>query len=260
MSEKDDAIVEAAIRAADLGAARLLNVPAGDGAFCARLAQLGFDVVSADLFPENCTAAPGEAVFADMNERLPFEDDGFDAILSQEGVEHLENLAGFLRECRRVLKDGGHVWITLPNHMDLSARLSLLLAGQQSYKGGLPNEQSTLWGTDGERMYHGHAFTVPWFQLRYLLRLSQFDDIELSARGMSRSSRVLYYPFRPILGLMLKRGLARRQAKDRGKGRATDDELLKTLHRDGVSKALLCGKGLLVHARLREGSFAPKSS
>ncbi len=255
MSERDDAIVEAAIRSADLGTARILNVPAGDGTFCARLAGHGVDVVSADLFPEKCTAAPREAVFADMNERLPFEDNHFDAILSQEGVEHLENLAQFLRECRRVLKDGGHLWITLPNHMDLSARFALLLSGQMSYKGGLPNEQSTLWGTDGERMYHGHAFTLPWFQLRYLLRLNQFDDITLGARGLSRSSRVLYYPFRPVIGWMLRRGLKRRQERDRKKGRATDDALLAALHREGVSKALLCGKGLLVHARLREGSF-----
>jgi len=258
MSERDDAIVEAAIRAAGLGSARLLNVPAGDGTFCARLAARGFDVASADLFPEKCTAAPGEPVFADMNEHLPFDDDSFDAVLSQEGVEHLENVAQFVRECRRVLKPGGHLWITLPNHMDLSARFAMLLSGQASYKGGLPNEQSTLWGSDGERMYHGHAFSLPWFQLRYLLRLSQFDDIELGARGLSRSSRVLYYPLRPIVGLMLRRGLRRRQAKDGEYGRAADDELVEALFRDGVSKALLCGKGLLVHARLREGSFTPR--
>ena len=86
-----------------------------------------------------------------MNERLPFDDDSFDAIVSQEGVEHLENLPGFFRECRRILVDGGHLWITTPNFMDISSRLAFLLSGQKSYRAGLPNEQSTMWGRDGER-------------------------------------------------------------------------------------------------------------
>jgi len=187
-----------------------------------------------------------------MNERLPFEDGAFDAIVSQEGVEHLENLAGFLRESRRVLKQGGHIWITTPNFMDISSRMAFLLSGQKSYRAGLPNEQSTVWGRDGERVYHGHAFSLPYFQLRYLLRVNHFDQIELFARGWSTSSRMLYPFFRPLVGLVLGRGLRGRQARDRRKGKAAiDDDLRRALYRDGVSKQLLCGKGILVHASRR---------
>jgi SAM-dependent methyltransferase len=234
----------------------VLDLPAGDGHFGARLAAAGHEVVSADLFPEHCTAAPGAPVRADMNAPLPFPDDSFDAVVCQEGVEHLENVAGFLGEVRRVLRHGGHLWLTLPNHMDLSARVAFLFSGRFSARGELPNEQSTLWGTDGERAYHGHAFTLPWFQLRYLLRLSRFDDIRLAARGSSATSRILWPLLRVPIGVSLRRGLKRRQRKLRARGRrAFDDAMLQTLWRDGVSRALLCGKGLLVHARLREGSL-----
>jgi len=250
----DDQLIEA-IRAAVPAGARLLNLPAGNGALSAQLRARGYEVVSADLFPEVCTESGDEPVEADMNETLPFEDDAFDGVLSQEGVEHLENLAGFFRESRRILKDGGHIWITTPNFMDLSSRLSFLLSGQKSYRAGLPNEQSTMWGRDGERVYHGHAFTLPYFQLRYLLRVNHFDQIALDARGWSTTSRVLYPLCRPFVGLYLGHGLKVRQKRDRAKGKATiDDALREALYRDGVSKALLCGKGILVHARHRAGS------
>ncbi|MHC5011156.1 MAG: class I SAM-dependent methyltransferase [Planctomycetota bacterium] len=256
MSEKDDHQLIAAVDTTARRATRLLNIPAGNGRISAALAERGFDVTSADLFPEECTRAPREAIAADMNGALPFEDDTFDGIVSQEGIEHLENLPGFFRECRRILKDGGHLWITTPNFMDMSSRLAFALSGQKSYRAGLPNEQSTVWRQDGERTYHGHAFTLPWFQIRYLLRINQFDDIELRARGWSRSSKVLRLFLRPFIGLVLASGLRRRQRRDRRNGKpAIDDDLRRRLYREGVSKVLLCAKGLAIHARLREGSF-----
>jgi len=255
VSQQDDQRLLATIAETAPAGSRLLNLPAGEGLLSRQLREHGHDVVSADLFPEGCTQSGDKCVEADMNERLPFDDDSFDGVLCQEGVEHLENLAGFFRECRRILKAGGHFWITTPNFMDISSRLSFLLSGQKSYRAGLPNERSTIWGRDGERVYHGHAFSLPYFQLRYLLRVNHFDDIELSARGWSTSSRMLYPFFRPIIGLALGHGLKTRQARDRRKGAATiDDALRETLYKDGVSKALLCGKGILVHARHRDGS------
>ena len=250
----DDQLIEAIRDSAPAGA-RLLNLPAGDGALSARLKSHDYDVVSADLFPEVCTQSGDDPVVADMNEALPFEDDSFDGVLCQEGVEHLENLAGFFRECRRILKDGGHIWITTPNFMDISSRLSFLLSGQKSFRAGVPNEQSTMWGRDGDRVYHGHAFSLPYFQLRYLLRVNHFDDVAVDARGWSTTSCVFYPVMRPIIGLYLSHGLKTRQKRDRARGKATiDDELRKALYKDGVSRALLCGKGIFVHARLREGS------
>lgn len=258
MPPADDQLFEAVLARGDLAGGRLLNLPAGDGRLSARLQERGFEVVSADLFPEACGQDP-RCVRADMSAALPFEDDAFDALVCQEGVEHLENVGGFLRECARVLREGAHLWITTPNFMDISSRLAWLLTGQKSWRAGLPNERSTLWKVDGERMYHGHAFHLPWFQLRYLLRVRGFDEFAVEARGWSKSS-VLFYPFlRPLLGFLLARGLARRETRDRRKGKAhTDRALRAALHREGVSRSLLCGKGLVVHARLREAT-APQN-
>ncbi len=260
MSDAVDTLLVGAAREAGVVKARVLNVPAGDGMLSKRLDEAGHSAVSADLFPDGCANHDGCA-FADMNEPLPFEDAAFDVVMSQEGVEHLENVPLFFRECARVLKPGGHLWITTPNVMDLSSRLAWFLSGQKSFHGALPNEESTLWGTDGTRWYHGHAFTLPYFQMRYLLRLAQFDDIELSGFGKSLGSCLLYPGGRLMTRLLLWRSFRRRQRRDRRRGnRSISDDLVKALKRDARSTALLCHRTVVIHARHRPGSFAVESS
>lgn len=255
MSDAVDALLVNAARSAGLEGARVLNLPAGDGMLSKRLEEAGHTVVSADLFPEGCTNHDG-CVFADMNDPLPFESGVFDAVVSQEGVEHLENVAMFARESARVLKPGGHIWITTPNVMDMSSRMAWFASGQKSFHGALPNEESTVWGTDGERWYHGHAFTLPYFQLRYLMRLAQFDEIQLSGFGKSVGACVMYPLGRLLTRIGLWRSFRRRQKRDKRRGkRFTSDALAAQLKRDARSTALLCHRTIVVHGRHRPGSF-----
>ncbi len=86
--------------------ARLLDIPAGAGGESARLERMGFEVVSADLYPPSAGAPAPRWVRADCNAPLPFRTGAFDAVLSREGIEHFENQAGFVRECARVLRPG----------------------------------------------------------------------------------------------------------------------------------------------------------
>ncbi len=113
-------------------------------------------------------------------EAIPEPDASFDAVFMFKSLHHVPRnlIAPSLREIRRVLRPDGHIWITTPNFMDISSRLAWLFSGQKSWRGGLPNEQSTLWGADGDRVYHGHAFHLAWFQLRYLLRINHFDGFD----------------------------------------------------------------------------------
>jgi ubiquinone/menaquinone biosynthesis C-methylase UbiE len=53
-------------------------------------------------------------VRADAGERLPFEDESFDAVLSIDAMCHLPNRLGVLEEWRRVTKPGGRVLFTDP--------------------------------------------------------------------------------------------------------------------------------------------------
>ena len=66
----------------------------------------------------------------DLNQPLPYSDATFDAIVSLEVIEHLENPRHFVREIARILKVSGRCLITTPNQVSLSSKLCLLLRGQ----------------------------------------------------------------------------------------------------------------------------------
>ncbi|HTX60351.1 MAG TPA: class I SAM-dependent methyltransferase [Verrucomicrobiae bacterium] len=50
---------------------------------------------------------------------LPFEDASFDAVLSTQVIEHVEDPAAMLRECARVLRDGGTMVLSGPQYFEL---------------------------------------------------------------------------------------------------------------------------------------------
>ena len=52
--------------------------------------------------------------FADMNQRLPFDDETFDAVMCTDSMNHFRDRAGYLREWQRVLKTGQRVLFTDP--------------------------------------------------------------------------------------------------------------------------------------------------
>jgi SAM-dependent methyltransferase len=230
---------------------RILDLPTGNGVLAIPLAAAGFDVVACDLFPETLAASlerfrhrsvleafealsrtristrlaerlfpqgePGVAgglqpVPADMEERLPFSDGEFDAVLCIEGIEHVNNRHLLLSELRRVLRPDGFLILTTPNLLSVRARLAACLAGQRAFQSYL-DEYTDLWGRspDGRRVFHGHAFLVNYFQLRYSLYHCGLRIRRLLPSNWSPTS-VLLWPFLyPWVSLFTH--LAQRRAK-----------------------------------------------
>jgi SAM-dependent methyltransferase len=229
---------------------RLLDIPAGSGPVRAGAERLGYDAVALDLFP-----APGfRGVRADACAPLPFRSGAFDVVLSMEGIEHFEDQAGFLRECARVLRPGGRLILTTPNVLHLNARLAAFLTGQRLLGQGFINEESTVRARDGERIYHGHAFLIDAFRLRYLLGVVGLRLENLHATRFSPSS-IAMAPLVPLLWLAaaysLRSGRRRQQKRGRPAPSAAVEREIGALAR---SPALLFGKGLVVTARKDAGA------
>jgi SAM-dependent methyltransferase len=56
-----------------------------------------------------------DATTADVNERLPYEDDSFDLVHANQVIEHVRDLDTFVSEIRRVLRSGGRAVICTEN-------------------------------------------------------------------------------------------------------------------------------------------------
>jgi ubiquinone/menaquinone biosynthesis C-methylase UbiE len=94
---------------------RALDVGCGPGALTTALSELlGADNVAAvdpsEPFAQACAArVPGVTVEVAAAEALPFDDDAFDAALSQLVVNFMTAAAAGVREMRRVTRSGGTV-------------------------------------------------------------------------------------------------------------------------------------------------------
>ena len=144
---------------------KVLDLPCGEGAFSKRMFESGADVFSADYL--NIIKIP-HAQFSsvDMNERLPYADAMFDAVVCIDGIEHIEKPFDFIRECRRIIRKGGVLIISTPNLTALRSRWRYLLTGFHQ------GEKSPLDEAHYTPLHHLSLVSFP--ELRYRLHANGF--------------------------------------------------------------------------------------
>jgi len=150
---------EAALRAlAGLPSGRVLDAPCGEGTLARELARVGYQVWACDLDPMVFTATEGIRFDAvDLNGRLPYPDAYFDAVVSLEGIEHLELPAVCISEFARVLRPGGRLVLSTPNVNNIQSRLEYFLTGR--FSGFKTLTRRALELPDGHPHWH---ITVPY--------------------------------------------------------------------------------------------------
>ena len=117
--------------------ARVADVGAGRGAFSQLLAEhlhaRGLEprthVFPCDLIPASFEVEELACRQTGADGRLPFAEAEFDATVSMEVIEHVEDQFAFLRELVRVTKPGGLVVVTTPNTLHMVSRLRTLATG-----------------------------------------------------------------------------------------------------------------------------------
>ncbi len=161
---------------------------------------------------------------ADLEGVIKMPDASFDHVVCVEGIEHVVDRHHALREMRRVLKPGGRLLLTTPNLMSLRGRLAFALAGQRALNSYI-DEHTSVWGrsADGQRTYHGHAFLLTYFQIRYSLWHAGFRIRRLLPSNSSRTSLLLWPVGFPWIAVATwysqrpaKRKYARMEAERRG--------------------------------------------
>ena len=99
----------------------MLDVGCGEGRFAAELARAGAEVVGIDVAAEPLRRARERHPELDLRQvpaagAWPLKDASFDAVWAGEVIEHVADTAGWLSELRRVLRSGGLLLLSTPDH------------------------------------------------------------------------------------------------------------------------------------------------
>jgi SAM-dependent methyltransferase len=151
---------------------RALDIATGTGAFAQRVVDRfpGWSVEVND-FEKQAMVNGFKRHSVDLNSQFrdSFAPGGYDLVVALEILEHLENPWNFLREVRKLLRDGGVLLLSTPNVDSILDRLIYLRDGHPVYF--------------GERGYvnsGGHTTQVPDWLFRKIADASGYSHVELS--------------------------------------------------------------------------------
>jgi ubiquinone/menaquinone biosynthesis C-methylase UbiE len=154
---------------------QLLDIPAGTGILASKLKDSGFECSCCDINPEMFKAHNIEFKVADLNKSIPLETDSFDYITCVDGLEHLENSHNAIREFKRVLKNGGKLFIAIPNYLTIERRMKFLLTG--SFTKPVNQKMFKERFNSNTAMMHINFISYPI--LRFMLESNDFQIIKL---------------------------------------------------------------------------------
>ena len=103
----------------DLRDARILDVGCGIGTYVRRFRQYSDDVHGIEVEPERAAEASLELpnIVQAVGEALPYPDDHFDLVFSNEVIEHVDDDGATVAEMVRVTRPGGTIVAFAPNRL-----------------------------------------------------------------------------------------------------------------------------------------------
>jgi len=114
--------------------ARVLDIGCADGEFSREIVNVtrgkvyGIDI--SPKYAERASRNGINVVLGDVDRGLPFQDESFDLVISNQVIEHVYSTDNFIKECYRILKNGGTCIASTPNLASFHSIISLMLGYQ----------------------------------------------------------------------------------------------------------------------------------
>jgi SAM-dependent methyltransferase len=175
---------------------RILDIGAGAGNMAHHLAHYG-QVTGLDYVARPLAVAHARALDVCQGEGdgLPFANDTFDLVALLDTVEHIPDEFGVFAECRRVLKPGGKVIITVPAFMWLWSYNDEINAHQRRYTAPELRQKLEISGLRVTRLSYNNFFLFP---LIAGLRLLRPEKPELASPHLTQDEDVYQVEMEPI--------------------------------------------------------------
>jgi ubiquinone/menaquinone biosynthesis C-methylase UbiE len=157
---------------------RVLEVGCGTAALAAAAARRGCTVIASDVSMRWLVLARKqmEEIGRDVElvccaaEALPFQSETYDVVIAGDVVEHVADQRLFARECARVLRPGGMLFIATPNRYSLALEPHVRLWGV----GFLPRGVARGYVERVRKAPYDHVRLLSSFALRRLLEAEGF--------------------------------------------------------------------------------------
>lgn len=189
---------------AEADLAQVADIPCGGGAFLARLRAAGLDPIGIDIADLRADAH-GRFRAGDMNEPLPFADGELDALVSIDGIEHIERQFDFIRECARALHPEGRLILSTPNISSLRSRWRWFWTGFHD------KAKAPLDATHPTPLHHISMVDFP--KLAYMLERAGLQ-IEAVSTNRVKTVSWFYAPFAPLAEIAARLATRRVIARD----------------------------------------------
>lgn len=155
----------------------ILDAAAGGGELASQLAASGCRVTGLDI--QDQWQQPSIPFLKhDLDEKLPFDDASFDAVVFVEAIGYLENPSFTLREFARVLRPGGILIVSMPNIFSLQSRLRFLANATYRWFPHLAHVEGTK-----ECLADTYREPMRLTTLEFLMKRSGFQVMEAAFGG-----------------------------------------------------------------------------
>lgn len=149
----------------------VLDIGAGTGAFCQRLADHGYQPTGLDVEASQWKPQQIHCIRHDLNRSLSDNvGRGFDAACCLEVIEHIENPWSLMREISNIVRPGGWLILSTPNITSFLSRMLFVISGK--------------FATFGEaNLEYGHINPMSAFEIHTVSTRTGWEVVEKRAGG-----------------------------------------------------------------------------